>query len=671
MRRIILFLLLSISTFQLKSQIPQPGIYQFNNQQQNYFGGIHYARFFNAIDDFLSMQIVPYKEVADFHLKYAIVAVDKTNKQVKIAFLRDTVNAKTKMPGSPYFSQEFLINKDSVYVTSNYESALAGSGSLPGSWFFSKSGYDYFGIYKPPLVKTQSIKDTLSGNYKNGSNYQFEQAFFLWRGKMPKPYLDLRTNDHNDKVFIYDQPKPKAAVKDYFRKGETIVITSNDSQEWYGVDRIEVRKDNQKYYTMDYGMKEGTTFLQTTSGWIKKEDLAVSPWIKQKQQTKLYRFEISVEDEYLKAIKIINKKTGRQQVILDIWAELKSNPVNVIQVVDCNFDGYPDMTFLMQTGGAGPNYTDNFYLYNPITGNFDYNDELSQLSQIQINTKTKTIRSDWRDGAAHHGGEKYVFINQQLTKIADWDQQALTGYFAQESSGELVNGRWVEHNFKGAEVLFNAVPVYKNPDELKAPVDTVSKGSYALIKDENALFFYTEITTTANQFIKGWVKKENFLPQTKSRYTESTPLYDFELIKDNESNPVAIKINTKASGKTMQYLTEVDGVDSTNNTLYPDDYNFDGYPDFSLRTSSRDDAEAGNLYENYYLYDHAASLFKIDTTLSNLPNLEFDSKNKTFSTTRFTKKDSQIQKHIKIYKTQGDKYIIINETNKYEEHKKE
>lgn len=670
MRYLIFFLF--ISSLSLHAQVPYSGVYQFNNQLNNYFGTSHYTRFFNSINDFLSMKIIPHQEVIDYGLTYAIISANQAHTQIKIAFLRDTVSTEGKKqwsiiskntsgrPGNFYFSQEFSIQKDSVITRSSNDSSLEGTGNLPGEWSFSKNGYDYFGIYKNPLIKNQSIKDTASGKYQHGKNYQFEQAFFEGRGKSLKPYIDLRTN-LNHKILIYNKPGSHPLVKDYFRKGETIAITADDSAQWFEVDRIEVRKDTGKYYSMDYGIQEGTTLLQTTSGWIKKEDLVTAPWTRQQQQTNKFRFEISADKEFVNAVKIINKKTGSQQLFLDIWAELKSLPKQVIQTGDYNFDGYPDFMFLMQSGGAGPNYTNNFYLYNPQKGNFEYNDELSQLSQVEIDVKKRTISSNWRDGAAHHGGAKYTFLNQQLTKTAYCDQYAAMGFFTQENSGELIAGKWIDHHYKGAEVLAATAAVYQYPQDNKVSLFMVKKGDYAVIKSENALFFEVEITTVTNHLIKGWIAKESFFPKTGLMYTENTPLYSFELIKDQQSIPVAVKITNRTDRKIFQYVTELDDVDSTNNTLYTADYNFDGYPDFSLKTSNKDDVDLGNLYENYYLYDSIAGLFTLDTLLSKLPNLEFDQKIKTYSSTEFVRKDNTIIKKIKNYKVVNEKYILIKE----------
>ncbi|MBB6269997.1 hypothetical protein HDF26_000424 [Pedobacter cryoconitis] len=679
MRHLLVFFLILTSSFQSMAQALQPGVYQFHRNHTNFFGASHYARFFNSIDDFLAMQIIPYKQVSDYGLEYAIVAVNPANTQLKIAFLRDTISTRGKQiftslvkqtptAKDASFAKQFTIQKDSIIVN-NYINYLKSSEDLQENWFFNKSGRDYFAIYKNPLIKSQSVKDSISGEYQNGKNYQFEQAFFVWRGKRPLSYLDLRIAEN--KILIYNQPKSYAVVQDYFRKGEYIAITSDSSDEWYRADRIEIRKDTNRYYTMDSGMQTGTTLLQTTSGWIKKEDLVKNPWIKQKEQSKLFRFEVSADGESVKAVKIVNKKTGRKQIILDIWAELRSNPDHVISVSDYNFDGYPDFMFLMQTGGAGPNDTHNFYLYNAKNGNFEYNDELSQLPQIQIDIKSRTISSNWRDGAAHHGGEKYTYMNGHLLKIAYWDQLAAMGFFTEENSGELITGKWVDHHYRGAEVLYPATAVYKTPNTPEVPLDKLSKGSYAVIKDENPLFFYIEVNTSDHRLIKGWVKKESFLPNQKLIYTRTTPMYYFELIKDNESVPAAIKVNKKSNREAIQYITDLNGVDSTINTLYPGDYNFDNIMDFSLRTSTRDDAEAGNLYENYYLYDKTDGLFKIDTTLSKLPNLDFEPKNKKISSTQFIKEESIIKKKVKNYTIIEDKYVLVNETAESEPEKKE
>ncbi|MBB6498320.1 XAC2610-related protein [Pedobacter cryoconitis] len=687
MRYLTVFLLSCLSYFTALAQVPQSGLYKLNTQRNNYFGASHYAEQFRPIDDFMSMQIIPHREVTAYGLTYAIVAVNKTHTTAKIAFLKDTVTEKgkqifaatTKNPPAdysytkgPWFSQLFAIKDGKLTPSDDFDNYFPGRIDLTGKWFFGQNDYDLFGIYKDPKIEDKTYRDTISGNYRSGKNYIFEQSFFNYMGKSTTPYVDLLFNENKPKIPLYAQPNSKALIKNYFEKGEYIAVSNAASEEWYAVDKIEVCKDNHKYYSTDYGMIAGTTYPNTISGWIKLEDLVSSPWVKQKQQTKQFSFDISAttpspeESAYssdggtVDAIRIINKKTGKHQLILNVGAVLRSNQNEVIQVQDCNFDGYPDISLLMQTGGAGPNDTHNFYLYNPQTGDFEYNDELSQFPQIHIDTKNKLISTGWRNGAANHGGETYTYINKQLVKTADWNQAASAGYFVQESKGELIDGQWIEQENRGIDLLTSAA-VYNSPDELNKPVETVSKGDYAYITAEKPLFFFAEITTATNHKVKGWIKKETVFPDNWLGYTAQTPLYKFESVKDANSQPVALRVTRLSDQKVIQLITTLNDADTTNNILYVDDYNFDGFPDFSLRASSKDDTENNNLYENYYFYDQTESIFKLDTLLSSLPNVNFDPVAKTISSIETKKTGTTLTSYQKIFKIVNGKYTLFEE----------
>lgn len=97
MRYLLLLLFACAPILCLNAQIPQSGIYQFNKNRQNFFGAAHYSSFFHSIDDFLSMQVIPYNDVSDYGLEYAVVAINAEQTQLKIAFLRDTVSTKGKL----------------------------------------------------------------------------------------------------------------------------------------------------------------------------------------------------------------------------------------------------------------------------------------------------------------------------------------------------------------------------------------------------------------------------------------------------------------------------------------------------------------------------------------------------------------------------------------------
>ncbi len=223
------------------------------------------------------------------------------------------------------------------------------------------------------------------------------------------------------------------------------------------------------------------------SGWLRREDLVAGDWVKQKEQSPLYRFEASGyqgdngpghagDAGRVDAIKIIDKRTGKtRQVIADIGASLESELACALKVVDFNFDGYPDLMLYYQNGGAGPNSSWNFYVYNPLHQQFEYNDTLSALSQVEVDTKTKTISAAWRGGAGMHGAERYQYINGVLTRTYFWEQTFGLGYFASEVTGSLSDGRWQELSLQGAELAAPSVSIYEQAAE-QGTARIISKG---------------------------------------------------------------------------------------------------------------------------------------------------------------------------------------------------
>jgi hypothetical protein len=66
---------------------------------------------------------------------------------------------------------------------------------------------------------------------------------------------------------------------------------------------------------------------------------------------------------------------------------------------DVNFDGYQDI-YLMTNWGATGNGSGCIWLYNSVTGKFDYSKEFSDLSRYWLDPASKTIRTFERGGMA-------------------------------------------------------------------------------------------------------------------------------------------------------------------------------------------------------------------------------------------------------------------------------
>lgn len=171
-------------------------------------------------------------------------------------------------------------------------------------------------------------------------------------------------------------------------------------------------------------------------------------WVRQSQDTKAYDFEVGFEKETPRYVRVISHETGKTvQTLSDIdGEEWTDNKNEVLRVIDANFDSYLDIVVHGWSGGASPNNTDNYYLYNPKDEKFVFDKQLSELTQLYFDTKNKKISTEFRDGCCHHGGSIYRYINGALIEIANWDR-AITadGDWEETTTGKLVNGKMKYH----------------------------------------------------------------------------------------------------------------------------------------------------------------------------------------------------------------------------------
>jgi hypothetical protein len=231
---------------------------------------------------------------------------------------------------------------------------------------------------------------------------------------------------------IYTQADRNSASSDIEAKSYVAVLAI--SPEWYEVDRVS---------------RDGIG----THGWINRDDVFDVKWITQKAETKDFRFRVAFhpgedasESSGPVAIEVIDRKTDKRvQVIRDFYSDPRFVAADneALQVVDANFDGDPDLSISGYSGGAGPNNTVNFFLFNPSTRQFVFDQELSNLPQISIDPNTRTIHSAQRDGCCRHSTETYRYVHKTLTLIANWDESlSADGKWWETTNGRLKNGKW-------------------------------------------------------------------------------------------------------------------------------------------------------------------------------------------------------------------------------------
>lgn len=610
------------------AQVPHHGIFRLLSGSYNGLSIDFYSRYLYDLGQYFDVNFVPEKEVETYNLTYALVSVDTVNKLMKVAFLPDSVSTagqvkwqKLKAENSQYnslpesFAQTYSLSSDSVGTKLRYLDRFPiGGGGLNGTAICAQvlDGLMAFMILPPGKQSVQRY-DSISKSYQSGRVYTFEQSFFSPFGAAP--YKELRYTDELDSVPIYKRPRMAAKSYHYFRQKEYVAVLK-DSANWLKVQKAEVVADSQTYYIPDGGgLVKGESQLRLISGWVKKGDLAPYPWLKQKQGTKDFRFEVSgyardttewQDEGEVYGIKIINKKSGNVQVLDNIGAAVADKLNDVVQVQDCNFDGYPDIWIYAHNGGAGPNDGNNYYLYNPRNGQFEFNQNLSDLTQISVDTKSKTITSAFRDGAGHHGGGTYTFTHDTLTQITSWDDYCMGSFFCTFSTGTLMNGHWQDSVAYTLYLSDSNIQVLARPEDNSVATGTLAPGYETTIVRERPLWFFLEGTDKQNQLVRGWAKKENILPKQWLSFKIGKGKFHFFAATPDSSEVVAIGIQSSTGGNFKQIIPVYQPLYYTDSLLQTGDYNHDGYVDFRLVVN--EDREPA-VYQ-YYLFNAQSGMFE-------------------------------------------------------------
>ncbi|MFG6108677.1 hypothetical protein [Stenotrophomonas nematodicola] len=117
----------------------------------------------------------------------------------------------------------------------------------------------------------------------------------------------------------------------------------------------------------------------STTGWIDRDALSRPLWVEQAASAPGFRFRLGFErdtqDEarrLLTAIEVLDARTGeRVQVLRDFDTEpVLAGESDLLQVVDADADGHPDLLLPAWSGGAGGEGTFNVFVFDPATHRF-------------------------------------------------------------------------------------------------------------------------------------------------------------------------------------------------------------------------------------------------------------------------------------------------------------
>ena len=477
------FCLLFIA-FSAFSQIPASGIYRIQELSAVPSKKSVYRDYTSVT--YNAMHIPGFTEA---NIQHAIVAVDSLKKQLKILFIID--------PEVPYDGQTdlgFATLKDGsqqqlhytlggLYTTLKDTTLTNYSADQNFNYHYWRDAC-YFRLY-PNTFRIGACRVPLKkGDYYDQNNTlvqtitqdtivtpkgkTVEQRYHLTINQPTEKFeqhtgfnhrfIDILRNNDTLQVPVYQHRSNTGPKIGSLKYGDYMAVKEADD-DWFSVSTFTQKTewDDSPVGRYLYDQQpQYRSYLVETNGYILKDDMYPPHWVVQNEKTVDYYFFVNTTTDTAEegmllpiAIKVMDTKTNKRVQQFDIACGISYSGENIsgfIRLIDCNFDGYPDILTSAYTGGAGPNNISNIFIFNPKTKQFEFDEILSYLPQLQIDSKTKTILSFYRASAGTHGTEHYKYRNGELVKVYFYEESfSLSENNTLEITEEkLVKGKWIK-----------------------------------------------------------------------------------------------------------------------------------------------------------------------------------------------------------------------------------
>src|SRR5690606_10900159 len=565
--------LLFILTFGY-AQDPQesliPGIYDLHLDETPLYY-LPRALFKPSNRSVMHIQTVPFRMLQDWGTQEAIVTCDTMNGVAVNSIVFLNAQADTSLAAG-FMSRQteplyFKAMDNTMILSPSYgdnplERPENGMFNLQGGWF---------SVYGHKQTEIDVWKDTEDENRTiEGTAISVQAAAFRIFKRIH--FQSVIYNQTADSIPLFSQADTLNPPQTWFPLNENLFVQKDSLNGlWLKTSRVEL-VPYERQHLMASGGKTLRHRLKGSTGWVSKENLYRGQWERHLAELPSFRFEVAGVDLYvadgdgytatrgtLDAIKVIDKKREQTvQVITGIGAEITDTLNQCLHFVDANFDGYRDIVSAYADGGAGPNYVNIFYLFDPATKRFVYDEGLSALSQVEVDTINQVIRSAWRNGAGQHGAAEYRFINGKMEQTSQWDQVWGMGYFVQETeSTRQGDGGWKETVSYGAEAVVDTMAIYRKPGDRQEPLTRIpGSNAYLKIRDEKPLWYY--IQSDYLDSLQGWIRKEVVFPHNWEQVPTSFPRYTLEKVESKYGNLLALRIKDEKSGEPIQIIGPVD-----------------------------------------------------------------------------------------------------------------
>ena len=125
-----------------------------------------------------------------------------------------------------------------------------------------------------------------------------------------------------------------------------------------------------------------------------------------------YKFNVDSTGYILTSINIYSESKCIQKITTKKDIESKH-----FELIDWNFDGYKDISVLSNCGSGGCVYW--IWNYNPNSGTYEYNKELSEVLGLEMDSKQKHIIFHYRFGDQDEYWKYYDYKNNKLVYIKE------------------------------------------------------------------------------------------------------------------------------------------------------------------------------------------------------------------------------------------------------------
>jgi hypothetical protein len=196
----------------------------------------------------------------------------------------------------------------------------------------------------------------------------------------------------------------------YYNQKDFLKVRGTYNANPFSFNLTEALYDWEKGEAKITGYFEGTRNVGAITGaWFNAERTKSYPFtISTNEKSATYRVydNSKIKDDILVTDSIMVQFDATHKQYLTNFMSEVSPGTDVVNFEDLNFDGHLDILVVEMTGAKNTPFL--YWVFNPTTSQFVRHEELGATDPV-VDLQHQQVVSDWVDGAAIHGTDKYIW----------------------------------------------------------------------------------------------------------------------------------------------------------------------------------------------------------------------------------------------------------------------